>query len=253
MPIHDWSSVDAGVFHDFHHGWIEEIKRALNGGLLPPDYYALAELRAPRVEPDILTLQHSRDDSSPEGTNGANGRTGLLLAPPKLTPSAESDLDYYRRKQSCVAVRHASGDRLIAVIEVVSRGNKSSRYAIGSFVEKSCALLDQGIHLLILDLQPPGPRDPNGIHGLIWEEFSGQSYAAPPDKPLTLVAYEARPSVRAFVVPVRVGDTLPDMPLLLEPDRCVEMPVEATYEKAWRGVPRRWRDVIDPGQSSGNQ
>ena len=30
MPIHDWTRVPAGIFHDFHHGWIEEAKRALN-------------------------------------------------------------------------------------------------------------------------------------------------------------------------------------------------------------------------------
>jgi hypothetical protein len=27
MPIHDWSRVDAGIFHDFHHAWIEQLKR----------------------------------------------------------------------------------------------------------------------------------------------------------------------------------------------------------------------------------
>src|ERR1700739_539434 len=43
MPVHDWTRVGAGIFHDFHHAWIEEIKRALNAGLLPDDYYALAE------------------------------------------------------------------------------------------------------------------------------------------------------------------------------------------------------------------
>ena len=46
MPIHDWKRVKAGVFHDFHHSWIEEIKRALNNGLLPADYYAMAEQQA---------------------------------------------------------------------------------------------------------------------------------------------------------------------------------------------------------------
>src|SRR5262245_65409977 len=46
MPVHDWSRIDAGIFHDFHHAWIEEIKRALNAGLLPVDYYALAEQQA---------------------------------------------------------------------------------------------------------------------------------------------------------------------------------------------------------------
>ena len=43
MPIHDWTRVEAGIFHAFHHSWVEEIARALNRGLLPPDYYALPE------------------------------------------------------------------------------------------------------------------------------------------------------------------------------------------------------------------
>jgi hypothetical protein len=43
MPIHDWSRVDAGIFHHFHHAWIERIKRLLNSGVLRPDHYAMAE------------------------------------------------------------------------------------------------------------------------------------------------------------------------------------------------------------------
>ena len=36
MPIHDWTRVDAGIFHAFHHGWIEEMARALNRGCCLP-------------------------------------------------------------------------------------------------------------------------------------------------------------------------------------------------------------------------
>ena len=43
MPVHDWTRVNAGIFHDFNHEWISTNKRALNSGLLPPEYYALAE------------------------------------------------------------------------------------------------------------------------------------------------------------------------------------------------------------------
>ena len=57
MPIHDWTRVPAGIFHDFHHGWITAIRNALNAGLLPPDYYALAEQFAAGFGPDVLTLQ----------------------------------------------------------------------------------------------------------------------------------------------------------------------------------------------------
>lgn len=30
MPVHDWTRVEAGIFHHFHHAWIEENTRALN-------------------------------------------------------------------------------------------------------------------------------------------------------------------------------------------------------------------------------
>ena len=47
MPMHDWTRVEAGIFHAFHHEWVSEIGRALNRGLLPADYYARAH--RPRV------------------------------------------------------------------------------------------------------------------------------------------------------------------------------------------------------------
>ena len=40
MPIHDWTRVDAGIFHHFHLEWISSIQRKLNQGILPADYYA---------------------------------------------------------------------------------------------------------------------------------------------------------------------------------------------------------------------
>jgi hypothetical protein len=229
MPVHDWTRVDAGIFHAFHHSWIEEIARALNGGLLPDDYYALPEQHAAGFGLDILTLQELAD----------NGK------PPKVRLTGETDLEFYRRKQSTVAVRHVSGDRIVATVEVVSPGNKAGRTALRSFVEKATELLGKRIHLLILDLHPPGPRDPQGIHGVIWEELTGAPYAAPPDKPLTLATYESGLTVRAYVEPVAVGDTLTDMPLFLEPGAHVLVPLEATYQAAWQAVPRRWRAVLE--------
>ena len=36
MPIHDWTRVDAGLFHAFHHDWITTLTRALNAGISLP-------------------------------------------------------------------------------------------------------------------------------------------------------------------------------------------------------------------------
>jgi len=186
MPIHDWTCVEAAIFHDFHHAWIEELKRTLNGGILPEEYYALAEQHAAGFGPDILTLQGPTganeettgkgDEVPPEAAS--EGGVSVLLSPPRARVTAEADMEFYRRKQKAVVVRHVSGDRMVAVVEVVSPGNKASRSALRSFLEKTAELLDHRIHLLILDLHPPTPRDPQGIHGAIWEEISALGPAA---------------------------------------------------------------------------
>src|SRR4051812_10625443 len=54
MPVHDWTRVGAGIFHDFHTAWITEIRNGLNHGLLPQWYYALTEQHAGRFIPDVL-------------------------------------------------------------------------------------------------------------------------------------------------------------------------------------------------------
>ena len=171
----------------------------------------------------------------------------LLIAEPNVRIRAETDLEFYRRKQNVVAVRHASGDHLVAIVEVVSKGNKSGRKAFEDFVRKAAEFLEHRVHLLILDLQPPTPRDPQGIHGAIWDEVAGDDYVRPVNKPLTLAAYESAAALRAFVEPVAVDDSLIDMPLYLEPSRYVAVPLEETYRNAFDDVPRRWRRVLEAG------
>ena len=65
MPIHDWTKVGAGIFHDFHQTWIIEIKRALNAGLLPAGYYALAEQIAGGLGLDVLALEAPAREGHP--------------------------------------------------------------------------------------------------------------------------------------------------------------------------------------------
>jgi hypothetical protein len=254
MPIHDWARVKAGIFHHFHHGWIDEIARTLNRGLLPPDYYALAEQYAGGFGPDVLTLQTANaggDDGDAPGTGrrSPGGEGGVvLLAPPKARITAETEMEFYRRKQSAVTVRHISGDRVVAVVEVVSPGNKSTRHALEQFVKKAADFLDQRVHLLILDLLPPGPYDHTGVHGAIWDYIAGQAYSPPVDKPLALAAYESDLAIRAYVEPVAVGDGFPNMPLFLEPGGCVLVPLESSYQTAWDAVPSRWKRVLETGR-----
>jgi hypothetical protein len=50
MPVHDWTRVEPGSFHAFHSAWVGEIQKALNGGLRPSGFYALAEQHAGLLE-----------------------------------------------------------------------------------------------------------------------------------------------------------------------------------------------------------
>lgn len=219
MPRHDWTRVEAGIFHAFHHHWISAISDALNGGTLPADYYALPEQIAAGLGPDVLTLQGGSDD-------------------------AETEAAFYRRQKSSVVVRHSSGDRVVAMIEIVSPGNKSNQHAFRAFIDKACELLERRIHLLIVDSFPPGPRDPHGVHAAIWEQIEDASYHPPADQPLTLVAYECDLLTRAYIEPAAVGQPLPAMPLFLEPNGCVMVPLEETYTTAFDVMPQRWRSVL---------
>jgi hypothetical protein len=253
MPMHDWTLVEAGIYHAFHHEWISELFRALNQGLLPNDYYALPEQVAAGFGPDVLTLQDQRQDDDSEPTNGGVATATRLQTRPHTRFTAETDATFHRRKKSNIAVRHVSGDRLVAMIEILSPGNKSNRHAFRALTDKACELLEHRIHLLLIDPFPPGPRDPNGIHAAIWAEVSNNAFVLPEDKRLTLVAYECDLITRAYIEPIAVGDPLPDMPLFLEPNGCVRVPLETTYQTAFAVMPRRWRDALQPPTAGADQ
>src|SRR5687767_3645359 len=106
MPIHDWTRVEAGIFHAFHHRWISAISDVLNSGLLPKDLYALPEQVAAGFGPDVLTLQAERPDDADAG--GAVATATALQTRPATTIVLETEAEFYRRKKKVIAVRHVS-------------------------------------------------------------------------------------------------------------------------------------------------
>ena len=76
MPIHDWTRVSAGTFHDFHQGWTIEIRDRLNSGVLPDGYYAMADQRVSGPEPDVVALRSRSPE--PTGWAGRRGDTARL-------------------------------------------------------------------------------------------------------------------------------------------------------------------------------
>ena len=245
MPVHDWTRVSDATFHDFHFSWVLEIKRALKGGLLPEGYYVMAEqFGADLGAPDVLTIQQA--GSKPESEGSLSGTALLTETPPVVQVRATIARDSYARRQRTLVIRHTSEDRIVAMIEVLSPGNKSSKHAIRSFLHKAVAALDAGIHLLLVDVHPPGPRDPQGIHGAVLKGIGTEEYALGAGRPLTAVAYTGGAVVEAFVAHFAVGEPIPEMPLFLTRENYVRVPLEAPYMAAWEDVPPQYQEVLRP-------
>jgi hypothetical protein len=217
MPIHDWTRVRANLFHDFHQCWTVALCNALNAGALPHGYFALIEEKPGGWEPN---------------------------------PVPFSEATCYARKANRVTVRNHPAEEAIAIIEVVSPGNKDSPHAVRAFARQAVEFLQVGINLLLVDLFPPGPHDPHGMHKVIWDYLDDEPFELPPDKPLTLASYVAGTETEAYVEPVAVGEALPDMPIFLTPDRYVPCPLEATYRATWDAFPAVLKGPLErPGSS----
>ncbi len=215
MPVHDWTRVDVGVFHAFHHGWISEISRELNR-IIPADkYYALPVL----IFGDTV--------------------------PPSSVSKIVDVIEWYANKKKSVAVFRRTDHLTVAVLDIVTPGNKCSRGTIELFGKQYRGVLEPGCNLDVIDLYPPTSRDPEGIHPVIWGEDDAGEYKFDPAHPLTCAAYVGGADAQAFVEPVAVGDVLPNLPLFLLSDVYVNVPLEATYRSAFEALPKFLQDDLN--------
>lgn len=246
MPLHDWTRVPSGLFHHFHQDWSIEIARELNRGRLPPGTAALVEQRSGPREPDVLAIESA---SEPPQVDSKNGGGVAIERLPATRIVHRTNNETYARLANRIVIRHHLG-RILAVMEIVSPGNKDSRAALRDFVDKTVQFLRSGIHVLIVDLFPPSSRDPLGIHQAIWEEIGDDAFAFPPGKNRTLVSYRVGVEHTAYIEPVTVGDPLPDMPLFLSESAHILVPLEPTYQTTWNATPDILRQAVETGECS---
>ncbi len=120
----------------------------LNAGFLPNGYFAMLEAKAVKPVPDLVVM-----DLEPS-CSADDGGIDVSFQPPGTRFVVRTESAAYAKRANRVAVRHPEGN-VVAVIEIVSPGNKDSRHAIEDFARKAVAFLDAGVHLLIADLSPP--------------------------------------------------------------------------------------------------
>lgn len=241
MPIHDWMRVPAGLFHHFHQDWTIELARGLNRGLLPKGVAALVEQRLGPREADVLAIESRAASPCPDDGGVAT------LPPPVARIVRRTERGIFADRANRIVLKHHLG-RIIAVIEVVSPGNKDCRASLREFVQKTVDYLRAGIHVLVVDLFPPTPRDPMGLHKVIWDEFVEEPFAFPAGKDRLIVSYKAGAERVAYIEPVGVGDALPDMALFLSSEFHVLTPLASTYSAAWDASPLELRTAVETGE-----
>ena len=243
MPLHDWTRVTPNDFHSFHVLWITAMSNVLNQGLLPPEFYALPEHVVPPFAPDVLALRTAGLDDAPWPGDGG----GLAVASQVEVTLKAGPRKRQRPPERRIAVRHTEGRRLVAVVELVSPGNKAKAEAIRSLVDKSVALLDNGIHLTLIDVFPNPPRLPRGFGGAVWRTVrrAEAKYVPKFSRTHSAFAAQAGGGCLAQFQSSEVGADLPPLPLYLTENGCVALPLEATYRTAWAGYPRALRPALE--------
>ena len=241
MPMHDWTRVDDGLFHDFYLSWVLAISSGLNHGRLPRDFYALVE----RHPMDVDSWERGVPDGELPGRPPVPDHAHVIRLEevPPATPIRDGcqELAYWRNARS-ITVRSAEDDLAVAVVEVVTPAVKWVPVARRRFIDQMGRAVFRGIHLLIVDPFADREGQENTIADL-WQSIRGRPLALPV-RAATLAAISASPEPEVFADAVSLGNALPDMPLFLDPESYVLVDLEAAYRRAWDGIAVCVRDEV---------
>lgn len=212
MPVHDWSRVDANVFHHFHQRWTIAICDTLNAGLLPPGYSALVEQHAGGLIPlaaraNRIVIRH---------------RLGEVVCVVEIVSPGN--------KSSRAALR--------AFVEKTIEFLRQGIHLLVIDLLPPTARDPQGVHKAIWDEieEEPFELPPD-------KPLTLAAYVAGD----LLTGSE----VTAYIELLGVGDTLPNMPAYLDRSGYIPVPLEATYQAAWATCPADLRELVETGKLSG--
>jgi hypothetical protein len=237
MPLRDHFQPPLSLrrhWESFHSWLATSIADQLNQ-TLPRRFVAELHLHlGSQVEADVAEFEGPDGSEETPDTGEGGGVAVMPWAPPVATLTMPAvfpdDLEVY--------VRDEFDDmRLVAVIELVSPGNKDRPETRLAFAAKCAAYLQRGVGLIILDLVTS--RHFNLHDELLPILGLDSTYAMPNEATLYTVAY--RPIRRgqanlidAWPVVLSLGARLPVLPLALRRFRPVPLDLEAAYEDACR-------------------
>lgn len=205
-------------WHSFHNAWATFIASALNKQL-PEGWFAEPNVQF-GVEIDVAAFDDTQSLPFPDTTSGWQPPTPVLTVPfPAVMDKVEIHI-----------YDSTAGPILAGAIELISPANKDRAANREAFVSKSATFLQQGVGVLLVDVVTE--RGGN-LHRELLARFNAQTalesalYTA--SYHAVEVAAEAR--LQVWESALSVGQPLPTMPLWLRGGYCLEVNLDATYQR----------------------
>lgn len=237
MPLldHFHGPVARKLWEPFHARWAVAIADDLNRRL-PRQFVAGAPIHlGAAVESDVVEYVERNGHG---GANGvADGGVAVAVQPALYAPpAADLSMPADFPPEVLVEVRDEARDyRVVAVVELVSPGNKDRDEYRNQFAAKCLSYLAKGVGLVVIDIVTS--RRANLHNALVRLAGHDPRFLMAGDPPTYAVAYRPVRRGQANLTDLwrhalAVGSPLPAVPLALKGYGCVRLDLEATYTEA---------------------
>jgi hypothetical protein len=231
MTLQDHFGTPLGTrrhWHAFHNAWATYISSDLNARL-PEGYFAEPNVQF-GIEIDVAAFEEA--DRSPSSTWPVGPAPCGWNAP---APTQTIPLPIITDVVEVLVFDREGGPTLAGAIELVSPANKDRPEHREAFVTKSAAYVQQGLGLVVVDVV-------TGRRANLHHELLGR-LGAPPlpsrDAELYAASYrpierEVGPSLDIWHERLAIGEPMPSLPLWLRGALCLQVDLDATYERTCR-------------------
>jgi hypothetical protein len=231
--IHEWES--------FHNFWSVALSDDLNRRL-PKRFLSSSHHLGPFVSAGVAKRELLRSDAyegrpdTPEMPSDDGGvavaTEKAIYSPPATTLSMPMSFPEEYRVEVRDTLR---ASRILAVIELVSPGNKDDTESRETFAGKCLGYLAKGIGLVVIDIVTR--RLANLHNWLVKLAKHDAKFEMPGNPPIYTSAYRPvhrnkEDTIDLWMWPLVVGSVLPVVPLALKGFGCILLDLEATYREA---------------------
>ena len=221
----------------FHSRWAtaiaDDLNRRLPRRVLAEAPFSLGTSAAA----DVAETDQATDLNGTHSPTGLHGGVAVAVEPITYTPPATTlVMPASFPKEVLVEIRdldHAR--RVLAVIELVSPGNKDDDRARLAFAGKCLSYLSRGLGLVVIDIVTE--RLANLHNAFVQLAGHGDAHRMADDPSIYACAYRPvrrknKDLIDMWLHPLAVGGQLPELPLALLGVGCVRLDLEATYLEA---------------------